>query len=83
MTLIPLRKAIRLTGLCAKTLRKYADDGTIKSTRTPGGMRLFDEEDLCQFGSETPEPDQSCTLRLLKCQKEGVEKSGQRQSAIC
>lgn len=40
--MVPLRKAIALTGLTGNTLRKYADDGTIPSIRTPGGQRLFD-----------------------------------------
>ena len=30
--LVPLRKAVKLTGLCPNTLRKYADNGTIKAT---------------------------------------------------
>lgn len=37
----PLRKAVELTGLHANTLRKYADNGTIPSKRTPSGQRLF------------------------------------------
>ena len=40
--MVPLRKAIALTGLAGNTLRKYADDGTIPSIRTPSGQRLFD-----------------------------------------
>jgi putative resolvase len=40
--MVPLRKAIALTGLTGNTLRKYADDGTIPSIRTPSGQRLFD-----------------------------------------
>lgn len=31
-----------ITGLSNNTLRKYADDGTIPSIRTPSGQRLFD-----------------------------------------
>ena len=52
MKLIPLRKAIECTGLWAKTLRKYADQGLVRSVRTPGGMRLYDETDLLSLGSE-------------------------------
>lgn len=39
-----LREAIQETGLSDKTLRKYADDGHIRSKRTPTGQRLFDVE---------------------------------------
>jgi putative resolvase len=37
-----LKDAVRITGLHPNTLRKYADDGTIPSIRTPSGQRLFD-----------------------------------------
>jgi predicted site-specific integrase-resolvase len=40
--MVPLRKAIAMTGLTGNTLRKYADSGAIPSLRTPGGQRLFD-----------------------------------------
>ena len=62
MKLIPLRKAIECTGLCAKTLRKYADKGLIKSLRTPGGMRLYDEEDLRTLGAKKSEPERTDTI---------------------
>jgi predicted site-specific integrase-resolvase len=42
--MVPLRKAIALTGLTGNTLRKYADSGVIPSVRTPSGQRLFDVE---------------------------------------
>ncbi|WP_293123694.1 MerR family transcriptional regulator [Moorena sp. SIO4G3] len=49
MALIPFRKAVELTGLSKNTLRKYADNGTIKWERTPRGYRLFDTESLLTF----------------------------------
>lgn len=52
--LIPLRKAIELSGLSGNTLRKYADEGRIKSKRTGGtrGHRLFDREDLISYKNQ-------------------------------
>lgn len=45
--LVPLRKAISLTGLSANTLRKYADNGTIRAERIgEKRQRLFDVSDL-------------------------------------
>ncbi|TAD74968.1 MAG: IS607 family transposase, partial [Oscillatoriales cyanobacterium] len=38
------RKAVEFLGLSTTTLRKYADEGKIKSIRTPSGQRLFDVE---------------------------------------
>jgi putative resolvase len=39
---IPLRKAVEATGLHPNTLRKYADEGKIRSIRNAAGQRLFD-----------------------------------------
>ncbi|EGJ28711.1 MULTISPECIES: IS607 family transposase [Moorena] len=50
MALVPIRKAVELTGLSRNTLRKYADNGTIKSERTPSGYRLFDTGSLQRLG---------------------------------
>lgn len=44
--LVPLRKAVQLTGLCPNTLRKYADNGTIKAIKPNGKTRLFEVSDL-------------------------------------
>ena len=41
MKYVPLREAKLATGLCGKTLRKYADAGKIETIRSPGGKRLF------------------------------------------
>lgn len=41
---ISLKKAVEITGLHPNTLRKYADDGTIKHYRKPNGDRMFDVE---------------------------------------
>ncbi|WAN70086.1 IS607 family transposase [Moorena producens JHB] len=60
MALIPLRKAVELTGLSRNTLRKYADNGTIKCERTPSGYRLFDTESLLSLGKR--ESRQSATI---------------------
>ncbi|TAD80197.1 MAG: MerR family DNA-binding transcriptional regulator, partial [Oscillatoriales cyanobacterium] len=38
MAYIPLRKAVEFLGLSTTTLRKYADEGKIKSIRTPSGQ---------------------------------------------
>jgi predicted site-specific integrase-resolvase len=39
---VPLRKAVEILGLHANTLRKYADQGKIKSIKNEAGQRLFD-----------------------------------------
>ena len=39
---IPSRKAAKYLGVCANTLRKWADDGKIRHIRSPAGQRLYD-----------------------------------------
>lgn len=39
---LPSRKACAHFGVCAATLRKWADEGKIKSIRTPSNQRLYD-----------------------------------------
>lgn len=46
MSYIPLRKAVEATGLHQNTLRKYADNGTIKTIRNAANQRLFDVDDF-------------------------------------
>jgi predicted site-specific integrase-resolvase len=43
---VPLRRAVQEFGVHPNTLRKWADDGKIKSIRTPAGQRLFDVASL-------------------------------------
>jgi putative resolvase len=43
---IPLRKAVEATGLHKNTLRKYADNGTIKTIRNAANQRLFSVDDF-------------------------------------
>ncbi len=44
MAYIPLRKAVEFLDLHPNTLRKYADEGKIKSIKNPAGQRLYDVE---------------------------------------
>ena len=44
MAYIPLRKAVEFLGLHPNTLRKYADEGQIKSIKNGAGQRLYDVE---------------------------------------
>ncbi len=48
---IPSRKAVKHLGVCANTLRKWADDGKIKYIRNPAGQRLYDTTSIEQSSS--------------------------------
>lgn len=39
---VPSRKATKALGVCANTLRKYADNGRIATIRNEAGQRLYD-----------------------------------------
>lgn len=62
--LVPLRKAIELTGMSANTLRKYADNGTIKMQRIGKGQRLFDVSDLLARKGEANGKPVVCYCRV-------------------
>jgi predicted site-specific integrase-resolvase len=51
MPYIPLRKAVEFLGLSPNTLRKYADEGKIKSIKNEAGQRLYDVESYVRGGS--------------------------------
>ena len=44
MPYVPLRKAVEFLGLHPHTLRKYADEGKIKSIKNEAGQRLYNVE---------------------------------------
>ncbi|MCC3415748.1 MULTISPECIES: IS607 family transposase [unclassified Microcoleus] len=51
MAYIPLRKAVEFLGLHPNTLRKYADEGQIKSIKNGAGQRLYDVDSYQKDGS--------------------------------
>lgn len=51
MPYIPLRKAVEFLGLHPHTLRKYADEGKIKSIKNQAGQRLYDVESYERGGT--------------------------------
>ncbi|MGB7710986.1 MAG: IS607 family transposase [Microcoleus sp.] len=50
---IPLRKAVEFLGLHPHTLRKYADEGKIKSIKNEAGQRLYDVESYQRGATRT------------------------------
>ncbi|MEH2371531.1 IS607 family transposase [Nostoc sp.] len=62
MAYIPLRKAVEFLGLHPNTLRKYADEGKIKSIKNAAGQRLYDVESYVQ--SETDGVSFICYCRV-------------------
>ena len=53
MAYIPLRKAVDFLGLHPHTLRKYADEGKIKSIKNEAGQRLYDVESYQRGATRT------------------------------
>ncbi len=53
MAYIPLRKAVEFLGLHPHTLRKYADEGKIKSIKNEAGQRLYDVESYQRGAART------------------------------
>ena len=53
---LTLDEAARRLSVHPTTLREWADKGRIRTFRTPGGHRRFNESDVAEFGSQ-PKPD--------------------------
>jgi predicted site-specific integrase-resolvase len=51
--LVPLRKAVQHLGLHPNTLRKYADEGKIKTIKNEAGQRLFDVQSYVNGSTRT------------------------------
>lgn len=47
MPYVPSRVAVQRLGVCAATLRRYADRGQIETIRNVGGQRLYDVDSYC------------------------------------
>jgi len=72
MAYIPLRKAVEFLGLHPNTLRKYADEGLIKSIKNSAGQRLYDVESY-QRDSHTPSTVCYCRVSSAK-QRDDLER---------
>lgn len=57
--------ACRLLGVDQSTLRRWSDQGKIPVSRTPGGHRRYNEEDLRAFMQGQTRPRRRMTHRLL------------------
>ena len=75
MVYVKLSEASKQLGLHANTLRKYADDGTIPSYKTPSGQRRFDVEAYLRSESLSNEYIQICYCRVSSYkQKDDLER---------
>lgn len=52
MPVFRLGQAAELLGVSVDTLRRWADEGRVRVTRTDGGQRVVDGADLARFASE-------------------------------
>lgn len=56
-----IRDAARYAGVCANTMRIWADSGYVASKRTPGGHRRIDRESL-----DAPSPNEVQEAELIR-----------------
>lgn len=76
--MLPSRKACEALGVCANTLRKWANEGKIKYVRTPENQRLYDVGSIlgpksgrrrvlyCRVSSRNQRADLASQVRYLK-----------------
>lgn len=75
---VPAREAARVSGVHMQTLRKWANEGKIRATRTPSGQRRYDLADLKQFVGLSVNADQNAVAQRNKYVYARVSSSGQR-----
>jgi predicted site-specific integrase-resolvase len=72
MAYVPLRKAVEFLGLHPNTLRKYADEGSIRSIKNGAGQRLYDVE---SYRRDCAKPAIICYCRVSSAkQKEDLKR---------
>ncbi len=52
-------QAAELLGVSVDTVRRWADEGRLETTKTEGGHRLIDGKDLARFLTEHAKPSES------------------------
>src|SRR5882757_150586 len=52
-------QAAELLGVSVDTVRRWADEGRLQTTKTEGGHRLIDGKDLARFLTENAKPYES------------------------
>ena len=75
--LIGVKEAAELLGVSTKTIRRWEEEGKIRSIRTPGGHRRFTVSDL--LGNKT---DASLTLAYARVSSHDQKKDLERQAIV-
>ena len=75
--LIGVKEAAELLGVSTKTIRRWEEEGKIRSIRTPGGHRRFTVSDL--LGKRT---DASLTLAYARVSSHDQKKDLERQAMV-
>lgn len=63
---ISLRQACSILGVNQSTVRRWADSGSVRAFRTPGGHRRLAEEDLIAITETTPARLQSAAITHIR-----------------
>jgi len=66
MSQFRIGQAAELLGISADTLRRWADQDRVATTRTNGGQRVIEGAELARFSvelAETPSPEQHSSAR--------------------
>ena len=61
---VTMKEAVKITGLCAATIRKYVDEGKLKSIRKDRGKRLVD---VSEFSERKGEDKQKSSSIVCYC----------------
>lgn len=80
MAYITMKNAVARLGLHPNSLRKFADNGTIKSIRTPGGQRLFEVDEYLRLNTSV---QSICYCRVSsQKQRDDLQRQIERMQSI-
>lgn len=75
-----MKNAVARLGLHPNSLRKFADNGTIKSIRTPGGQRLFEVDEYLRLNTSA---QSICYCRVSsQKQRDDLQRQIERMQSI-
>jgi len=86
LAVYPMGVAERLTGLTARQIRYWEQQGLVKPSRTPGGHRMYSEADILRLKEIKRLLSEGMTLERVKVyfankEKGGISRTGQLGSS--
>ncbi len=80
--LISLEEAAKLLGVSKSTMRRWEEEGRLKSERTPGGHRRYRSEELVQMAQHPPSENERTTIAYARVSSHDQKADLERQAIL-